>query len=323
MNAARFPARARALPKRIRPIGVRRSWLPLVGWVSALSATTHCGGEFIALGDGPVDISTALGTSDGDAGMGVGGQQGTARGGGGGGDAAGAIGGGNSVGGSAGSIGDSNGDTGIAGADSAFDAGSANGTCMLEGVPAAEVLWIGDSWFTMPDELQRKLVVASARSAGVIGETADYPSRAAAATPLSAIVEQYRSQRAIGPAPRVLIMDGGTWDTIQASGSDESVAAVQLEFEAFLGELASDGSVENLIYMLMPELPTIPGVAALRPGLMAACERSPVPCHFLDLEPLWEGHPEYTASGIQASEAGAAVIAEQTWNILQGGCDQE
>ncbi len=31
-----------------------------------------------------------------------------------------------------------------------------------------------------------------------------------------------------------------------------------------------------------------------------ACADSTVPCHFLDLQPLWTGHPEYTASdGVQ------------------------
>jgi hypothetical protein len=52
---------------------------------------------------------------------------------------------------------------------------------------------------------------------------------------------------------------------------------------------------------------------------MDSCEQSAVPCHFLDLEPLWQGHPEYTA-GIQASEAGAIVIADEIWAIMEGNC---
>jgi hypothetical protein len=33
------------------------------------------------------------------------------------------------------------------------------------------------------------------------------------------------------------------------------------------------------------------------------------------------GHPEYTdGSGIQASEAGATVIAEEIWRIMQDNC---
>jgi hypothetical protein len=93
-------------------------------------------------------------------------------------------------------------------------------------------------------------------------------------------------------------------------------------FEQFLGEVARDGTVENIIYFLVPELPTIAGVAALRPGLLQACEASLVPCHFLDLQPLWKGHSEYMApeNGIQASEAGARVIADSIWAIMKDHC---
>jgi hypothetical protein len=46
-----------------------------------------------------------------------------------------------------------------------------------------------------------------------------------------------------------------------------------------------------------------------------------VPCHFLDLQPFWLGHSEYTAAGeILASEAGAQVIADSIWAIMQDNC---
>jgi hypothetical protein len=44
-----------------------------------------------------------------------------------------------------------------------------------------------------------------------------------------------------------------------------------------------------------------------------------VPCHFLDLQPRWAGHPEYS-DGIQASSAGASVIADSIWSIMQDEC---
>jgi hypothetical protein len=273
--------------------------------VGVLLAATHCGGERIALGDGPVEALTATGTRrDPDAGVTSGGGL---AGSGGAADA--------SVPGGLGGLG------GLGGAGGAeADGATPLAACLLGGVPAEEVLWIGDSWFTLPAELQRTLVVESARDAGLIASTDDYPSRAAAASSLSMIVEQYRSQRAGGPAPQVLIMDGGTWDTLRANGSAESVSQVLLGFEAFLAEVASDGTVGHVVYMLMPELPAIAGVNELRPGLLAACEQSAVPCHFLDLQPIWDGHPEYTADGIQASEEGAARIAEEIWKIAGAAC---
>jgi hypothetical protein len=106
-----------------------------------------------------------------------------------------------------------------------------------------------------------------------------------------------------------------------AGGSAASVTAVASEFEQFLTKVASDGTVEHVVYFLMPELPMISGVAELRPLLRAACSASTVPCHFLDLQPFWEGNPGYTdGSGFQASVAGATVIADEIWKIMQQNC---
>jgi hypothetical protein len=199
----------------------------------------------------------------------------------------------------------------------ADDAGTA---CNPAGVAPDEVVWIGDSWFTIPGT-QRTRVEELARQAGTLGAGESYENRAEAASNLAAIVEQYEASKE-GDPPRVLIMDGGTWDTIVAAGSPSTVARVIVDFNAFLERVATDGTVQHLIYMLMPELPQIPGVAALRPGLMEACDNSRVPCHFLDLQPLWADHPEYTSmpDGIQASAEGATVIADQIWAIMRREC---
>jgi hypothetical protein len=46
-----------------------------------------------------------------------------------------------------------------------------------------------------------------------------------------------------------------------------------------------------------------------------------VPCYFIDLQPLWEGHPEYTAADtINPSAEGAEVIAQSIWNVMQQNC---
>ncbi|MGD0838660.1 MAG: hypothetical protein ABSB49_18645 [Polyangia bacterium] len=90
-------------------------------------------------------------------------------------------------------------------------------------------------------------------------------------------------------------------------------------FTQHLAKVASDGTVQHIVYFLYPELQTIPGVAALRPGVQQACKDSLTPCDFLDLQPLWA--PEYTAAdGIDASDAGASLIANQIWTIMQRNC---
>ena len=67
-------------------------------------------------------------------------------------------------------------------------------------------------------------------------------------------------------------------------------------FTQFLAQVASDGTVEHVIYFLMPEIQGIPGVAALRPLLQAACMASSVHCHFIDLNGIWSS--DYTVPGV-------------------------
>ena len=82
-------------------------------------------------------------------------------------------------------------------------------------------------------------------------------------------------------------------------------------------------TVEHIIYFLTPEMPGIPGVAALRPQLQQACAQSSVPCDFIDLTPIWSGHAEYTMSdtGVPVpTEAGATAIADAIWSVMQQRC---
>ncbi|HET9959937.1 MAG TPA: SGNH/GDSL hydrolase family protein [Polyangiaceae bacterium] len=222
---------------------------------------------------------------------------------------------------------------GAAGVESGGNAGSGASTttsgsageggmtsCSHGLIQANQVLWIGDSWVTLPGE-QHLAVRDFARAAGAIGMDEDYVVLATPAAGIEAISKQYEAQQSTTNPPKVVIMDGGTWDTLVDNGAEETVAAVVVSFERLLAKIAADGSVQHVIYYLMPELASIGGVAALRPPLMRACQQSTVPCHFIDLQPLWLNHPEYTArDGIQASDAGAAVIAESIWGIMRENC---
>lgn len=218
---------------------------------------------------------------------------------------------------------DAAGESGAGGAGGNGAEGGSGGTAdaCVRGVTAAnEVLWIGDSWIEFPGtQLSRMRELA--RLAGTIGADESYETRAVAAAGITDIVGQYEAQQASGPPVKVLLMNGGTWDTIGGRGDDASVEHVVVTFDAFLAKVASDGSVEHIVYFLQPELPMIPGVAKLRPLLRDACGGSAVPCHFLDLEPIWQDHPDYTGpSQIQASEAGGEAIAEAIWDIMQEHC---
>jgi hypothetical protein len=187
-------------------------------------------------------------------------------------------------------------------------------------VDADEVVWIGDTWITMPGQ-QHAVVEELARQAGAIGQDEEYIVLAEPFASMAAVAKQYEDRQAGATKVKVVIMDGGTFETINGMGSQASVRAAVTNFREFLTDVANDGTVEHIVYFLVPELPAILGVAALRPELQESCAESTVPCHFLDLQPLWANHPEYTdASGIQASEAGARVIANQIWEIMQDNC---
>jgi hypothetical protein len=196
------------------------------------------------------------------------------------------------------------------------------GSCPHAQVNANEVLWIGDSWILVTGG-QHTRVADFARAAGAIGPNDDYVIGAAAASPLAAIVNQYAAREAGATKVKVVIMDGGTWDTILANASEASVSSVANTFDQFLAQIAGDGTVQHLIYFLPPELALIPGVAPLRPLLQAACGASTVPCHFIDLQQqIWSAHPEYTDTnlGFLPNDAGSRAVADAIWAVMQQNC---
>jgi hypothetical protein len=189
-----------------------------------------------------------------------------------------------------------------------------------------EVLWIGDSWILIPGS-QRTHVRDLAREDGALGQNDDYVNASAPATTMADIANQYVARQAGATKVKVVLMDGGTWETITASNSGGSVpnavTTAANSFVQFLTQVASDGTVQHVVYVLVPELMGIPGVAALRPLLRDACAQStPVQCHFLDLDPIWMGHGEYTAPGMIPipTEAGAIAMGDAIWALMQAEC---
>lgn len=190
--------------------------------------------------------------------------------------------------------------------------------CPDDGIEPAEVLLIGDSWISLPGARVGEL----ARTAGIIELDEDYVYRAAAGATIEMIVAQYDNYTSSTDADvKVVIMNGGAVDTYGVNASEESITHVAGTFEQFLDQLAEESDVEHVIYALYSEGSTIPGIVELRPLMGESCAKSVVPCHFLDLQPLWEDHPEYTSMDtINPSSTGSDAIAGAIWEVMQENC---
>jgi len=197
-----------------------------------------------------------------------------------------------------------------------------DGGCAQAQTSANEMLWIGDSWILVPG-VQYTRVRDLAIGAQAIGPNDDFPISATGGATMADIAIQYSARQAGATKVKVLIMDGGTWDTIKANGAAATVTSVVSTFSQLLSTVANDGTARHIIYFLPPEIATIPGVAALRAPLQQACAQSAVPCHFIDLKDSWNGHPEYfvTSAGIPIpTDAGGTAIAEAIWSVMQQNC---
>jgi hypothetical protein len=196
-------------------------------------------------------------------------------------------------------------------------------SCPEHGAVAAnEVVWIGDGWLTTG--VQVTSVRDMARAIGAIGPNDDYIDLAGNGATMSMVANQYNMAASRTPKPKVLIMDGGTIETMNDT-SAATVRTVTSTFTQLLARIAADGTVSDIIYILVPELPLIAAaVTAIRPSFQQACAQSAVPCYFIDLQPIWAangGHPEYTASnGILPTTSGALALANAIWMTMKSNC---
>ncbi len=202
----------------------------------------------------------------------------------------------------------------------AESSGSDRGTCSLGEIHPSEVLLIGDSWIAIPGTRVGEL----ARAAGAIEFDEDFVYRAVVGATIEDIVQQYDSYLAsVDTEVKVVIINGGAVDIYGAFGSGESISYVADAFSSFLVQLAVEGAVQHVIYVLYGEGTAIPGVAELRVPMEAACVESAVPCHFLDLQSQsqWGEHSEYMSiENINPSPTGSDVIAAAIWQEMQNNC---
>ncbi|HEY3499571.1 MAG TPA: hypothetical protein VGK73_33000 [Polyangiaceae bacterium] len=238
---------------------------------------------------------------------------------------------GSSSGGTAGTGG--GGGTGSAGGGGS-DAGAAGaGACVSGELEGNQVVVLGDTFMALSHRITAG-VEELARAAGALPESQRYRDAStivnnALAVNGNGILNQYG--RAVAEAPvAVVIMNGGGADVLAGTCEDPAAGTCPFVSSAAAGagdlfaRMASDG-VAHVIYAFYPD-PVDAGVRekmdALRPEVEAACGRSPVPCHFLDLRPVFEGrYADYIAAdGLNPTAAGSLAAASAIWATMQEHC---
>jgi hypothetical protein len=120
-------------------------------------------------------------------------------------------------------------------------------------------------------------------------------------------------------------MDGGGNDILQNPGCTPGCAQeMQAVTDArnFLKQMATDG-VDDVVFLFYYDMPVMkPGLDWMRPKMAAECQQSPVPCHFVDNQPLFAGMDAstYTVDGIHPTTASADIVAKQVWDRMRQDC---
>jgi hypothetical protein len=204
--------------------------------------------------------------------------------------------------------------------------------CAPSGVVAEDVLVLGDVLIELSiyvEELENRMI-----EAGSLEEGAHYRDNAQAVSSLLAtgalsFDAQYTNARADG-VPRVIIMDAGATDVLndncagmltpECPAARDAVRGAERLFQRF-----ADEGVEQIVYFFYGDPVDNPslkdGIDLMRPLLENACGKSPVPCHWLDLRPDFEGRPELVGvDGLVFTDAGATVAAAATFELMQARC---
>jgi hypothetical protein len=205
-------------------------------------------------------------------------------------------------------------------------------SCVPSNLAPSDVLILGDVLIELSIFTQQLEQAAS--TAGLLASGEHYRNNAMAVSSLLAsgarsFDSQYTSARSDGPA-RVIIMDGGATDVLtgQCAGmltpDCPAAQAAVSGAEQLFARFAKDG-VEHVVYFFYGDPvgnPTLKdGLDLMRPLLQNACGRSAVPCHWLDLRPVFAGHPEYVGSdGLVFTDAGASAAAAATFSFMQKQC---
>ncbi len=205
-------------------------------------------------------------------------------------------------------------------------------SCTGTTAAANEVVVLGDSFFAA-NHLITGFLEEQARDSGAIAPGERYRDASsmignALALGSPALSDQYAAA-ASENAIKVVIMTGGGADVLLGS-CDPVTADCELLVNAVsaardLFQRMADDGVERLVYVFYPDPADADlraEVSALRPLLAAACEESPVTCHWVDLRESFAGEEAtfLDPTGMIPTSVGAAAAAQQIWSVMREQC---
>jgi hypothetical protein len=232
--------------------------------------------------------------------------------------------------------GGSGGEGGAGGANGGGGAETAGGTdagaCPRSGVQGNQVVILGDSFIALSHQMTGYLEEL-ARAGGAVAAGDRYRDNStmngnALAIGTSVIADQYATARSEGTI-KLVIMDGGggdlltgTCDTPPTADCPVMVNAVTAASQLF--STMEQDAVADIVFFFYPnpvDASLRAEVDVLRPLIQGACESSPVPCHWVDLRPAFDGHDEYIlADGRNPTSAGSEAAAATVWALMQTDC---
>jgi hypothetical protein len=240
-------------------------------------------------------------------------------------------------------------DSDVGAGDATSDGGIARPPCMQN---SNQVVVLGDSYVnwishTFPADLTRE--------AGVTYRMYAVGAAAMASGGVSLIPPQFDQALAADPNIIAVVMDGGGNDILvpdtaqfpQGGECKQSLTSPMIpdcqkivqkavDTAVALMDLAADKGVKDVVYFFYPHVPDGTLVGGAHPNVIldyalpmvkATCDGARartggrLTCHFLDLIPVFDGHPDWFAfTDIHPTPAGSAAMAKEVWAIMKNAC---
>jgi uncharacterized repeat protein (TIGR02543 family) len=196
-------------------------------------------------------------------------------------------------------------------------------TCQIGTTEGKDVAVIGDSFIALSHGITRR-VETLAKAAGSLPQDENYVDNSVSGTTLAnnQIPSQYTSAVQSSGTIRYVLMDGGGNDCLINNNPDAAYTAAQQLFQTM-----AQNSTEKVVYFFYPD-PIGTNFASLkncldqlRPRMKSLCDGLTAPqCYWLDLRPIWDGHPEYTSDGIHPTSAGDTATGDAIWEVMKANC---